>query len=201
MTDKAAARRWEKARFSYEYFRKHIKSKSSPTELSLLDLLFVSNFKGGSATIAEPIATLDKKLVEYSEVLAELVDRYGNVQLKDVDEPELDELVSDGEAFLQMTLNAKLRISGFGPSYASALLNAYLPNVFPILDRRGLNGAEIPSIEANSQGQVKRIERHFGPLIRYYWSWAQENPDRSLENLDQELFVMPLSGVFRPAGS
>ena len=182
---------------SYEYLCQFIKSKSVPSDLSLLDLLLVSNFKGGNASIAEPIVSLEKKLVHYSRTLAGLRERYGDLELKNVSESNLDTLVSDGESFLYMTLHANSRISGFGPSYASALLNAHLPNVFPIIDRRCLSGADIQNVEVNSQGQVKRIERYFGSLIRFYWSYLQRHPDRLLETIDKELFSKRLSKSFR----
>ena len=193
MTDQSAANRWEKARVSYGYLRQFIASKSVPSDLSVLDVLLVSNFKGGNASIAEPTISLNKKLVQYSLALAGLRERYGELELINVPESDLDELVLDGEAFLQITLQEETRISGFGPSYASALLNAHLPNVFPILDRRCLSGAGIKGVEVNSQGQVKRIERYYGSLVRFFWSFLKLHPERSIENIDKELFSKRLS--------
>jgi hypothetical protein len=45
--------RWEKADISYRNYIAYLNRKSSPCELSLIDLLYVSNFKGGSASIQE----------------------------------------------------------------------------------------------------------------------------------------------------
>ena len=46
-------------------------------DLTEVDLLHASNFKGGNASICEPLDTLREKLGVYSKILHEIGDRFG----------------------------------------------------------------------------------------------------------------------------
>tara|TARA_R110002167_G_scaffold134051_7_gene319389 strand:- start:8521 stop:8706 length:186 start_codon:yes stop_codon:yes gene_type:complete len=52
--DKRAEKQWQKSKYSFENYINYISRKKDKYHLSLLDLLYISNFKGGNATINEP---------------------------------------------------------------------------------------------------------------------------------------------------
>ena len=196
--DQRARNQWKKARNSYGYLRTHIREKtdSDRYKLSIIDLVLVSNFKGGSATIAEPVDSLECKLECYEKKLLEIGNDFGDRKLACLTKEELEELITLASEFCQLATTEFTKIDGFGPSFATALLNANFPDLLPILDRRGLNGAEIPDVETNTQGQVRQIESHYPALIRYFHRRVQE-PCMSLKKVDKEIFCRVLRTPFR----
>jgi hypothetical protein len=168
----------------------HVEAKKS-FSLTIVDLLHVSNFKGGNASITEPQPALGEKLQSYSQHLVRLAQRYGQRMLQELSDRELMDVQRDGTDFLLLTQTAATHIRGFGPSYASALLFAHFPNLFPVLDRRVLNGARIP-VQLTSKGQVRDIETHYAKLLQAFHSELRRTPDLSLRDLDKRWFVVPL---------
>jgi len=193
-----ATKQWQKARTPYGYYQTHIRSKSEKHTLTVVDLLFVTNFKGGSATIAEPEKELSEKLAMYSEQLKYILLKCGDRTLGDLNVEDLKDLIQLANAFLKLTKDSKTKIDGFGPSFASALLNAHLPKIIPILDRRGLNGASIPNVKTNSAGQVVDIEEHYGDLIRHIHARLKKNSTETIESIDKELFSSELDNKYKP---
>lgn len=70
--DKKAEARWEMLNISMLNFQNYIKSKKDRCSLSMIGFLYVSNFKGGNASIAEPEKILQEKLHVYQCILNEL---------------------------------------------------------------------------------------------------------------------------------
>jgi hypothetical protein len=198
MINLRAANQWEKARIPYGYYLSHIKSKSPKHSLTVLDLLFVKNFKGGSATIAEPESRLTDKLKQYSKHLGEILEAFGGKELGALGNKDLDALIQKVSTFLGLTRDSKTRIDGFGPSFASALLNAHLPELVPILDRRLLNGCAIAGVETDSQGQVKHIDKHYPDLIRDFHDRLSRDPAATIESIDRSLFAIELDDLYKP---
>ena len=187
-----ALRRWDKARVSYEYAQKYLEQKKHEKySLTIIDLILVSNFKGGSASICEPIASVKIKLLQYSLKLKEIATLFEDKKLSCLSKENLENLAEMGLSFILLTKEIATAIDGFGPSYASALLNIYFPELLPIIDRRVLNGAEIKFIKFNSQKQVINIERHYKDYITYCHDRLQQS-SHSLETLDRELFSYEL---------
>jgi hypothetical protein len=182
---------WDMLNVAMSYFQKHIKEKENKFVLSIVDLLHVSNFKGGNASITEPEEDLAKKLVIYSKKLEEIENLVGNKKLVDLSPGELINLKDIGESFLQLTRQDESRIRGFGPSYASALMFAYFPEVLPVLDRRVLNGAGIDVIY-DSQKQVKNIISYYARLIEAFSEALLSNRALSLRELDKLWFSKAL---------
>lgn len=60
---------WEMLDVAMTHFRSYIKSKPDRFTLSIIDLLHVSNFKGGNASITEPNPGLSTKLRSYEAQL------------------------------------------------------------------------------------------------------------------------------------
>ena len=187
-----ALRRWDKARVSYEYAQKYLEQKKHEKySLTIIDLILVSHFKGGSASICEPIASVKIKLLQYSLKLKEIATLFEDKKLSCLSKENLENLAEMGLSFILLTKEIATAIDGFGPSYASALLNIYFPELLPIIDRRVLNGAEIKFIKFNSQKQVINIERHYKDYITYCHDRLQQS-SHSLETLDRELFSYEL---------
>lgn len=198
--DRGAETRWKRARIAYGYLRDHIaqKPEASRFALSLVDLVLVSNFKGGSATIAETSDSLERKLPRYSKELESIHSKFKGRYLPELDDLEANHLSVLAKEFCELATghNTKTKINGFGPSYASALLNAYFPDLLPILDRRVLNALQVEGVEVNAQGQVVDLLRHYPALIRQVRSLAIER-NCSLEEIDRALFVEPLDERFK----
>jgi len=189
ITDTRAANRWKKLRYAYEYATAHIASKKGNIyAINRIDLVLISNFKGGNASIAEPMNQIDVKLIEYSAELSSIGKEFNKGKLQELEESELSKLCNFASRFLNLTLTERTRIDGFGPSYASALLNIYFPNLLPILDRRVLLAAGAPSIKLNSQKQVYNIEKHYPWLINYSHDQLKENKKLTMSQMDYELF-------------
>jgi hypothetical protein len=185
--------RWEKADISYRNYVAYLRRKPLPYDLSLIDLLYVSNFKGGNASIQEDESRINLKLKKYSDIIRKVAERFGNRNLRDLSEIELKSLQKFSAEFLILVRTDSLfRIDGFGSSYTSALLHFHFPTLIPILDRRVLNGAGI-NAEINAQGQVKEIERYYPELIQYFHRELRNRPEIDLRALDKELFIKPIA--------
>lgn len=194
-----AQNQWKKARTPYRYLSSHIEEKPEGNryKLTLYDLLLVSNFKGGSATIAEDPIRLEQKLEAYGIKLSEIGEQFNERELASLEGGDLERLIILAGDFCKLTKSEETKIDGFGPSFATALLNAYFPDLLPILDKRALNGASLISNQEdiNSQGQVKSIENHYSALIRYFHEHMKER-SKKLHDLDEELFTQELKGPF-----
>jgi hypothetical protein len=172
-------------------FQSYIKSKPDRFALSIVDLLHVSNFKGGNASITEHEPGLSTKLESYEAHLRNIDSIVCGRKLGKLGD-KLEKVKECGVNFLHLTSKeAKTRIRGFGPSYASALLYAFFPDVMPVLDRRILNGAGIPA-RLDLQGQVKEISSYYARLIDAFHKVLSQNEALSLRELDKRWFCMDL---------
>jgi len=182
---------WEKADLSYQNYINYIERKTERFELTLIDLLYVRNFKGGNASIHEQEGSVNVKLKKYSTHLKEIYQEFCDKELKDLSKEELESLKRKVQAFIRLTSDSETAIDGFKSSFASALLHFYFPNLIPILDKRVLNGAGI-NVEKNKQGQVINIERHYSDLIDKFYIYLKNNPTKSLRDYDKECFTKPI---------
>ena len=182
---------WELLNNAMEHYQQYIAQKEKRYELCFIDLLFISNFKGGNASITEPIVTLRQKLDKYEVQLKKIEEQYKNKTLQQLGEGELNKLIELCENLLDLTTKQETKIRGFGPSYASALLSAYFINLIPVLDRRILNGAGI-EVKYDTQKQVKNIKKHYGNLIRACYKELKKRSGLSLRELDREWFTKSL---------
>lgn len=189
ISDTRAANKWKKLRNAYEYATSHILTKKGNIyAIDRIDLVLISNFKGGNASIAEPMNQIEEKLIKYTAELSRIGNEFKKRKLQELDKLELNKLCIFASSFLNLTLTESTRIDGFGPSYASALLNIYFPDLLPILDRRVLLAAGAPNIKMNSQLQVDKIEKHYPWLIRYSQKRLQKNRKLTIGQLDCQLF-------------
>jgi len=183
---------WQMLDEAMSHFQAHIALKKDRCSLTIVDLLHVSNFKGGNASITEPVQSLPRKLKPYESALWEIDKAFSIKELIKLDDGKTSELKLRCKQFLELTRNPNSEIRGFGPSYASALLAAHFPNLIPILDRRALNGAGI-KVDKDSQGQVRNITSHYGDLIDAFRRELLRNPGITLRQLDKRWFSKPLT--------
>lgn len=158
--DKRALQQWNKSNISYNNYLNFISTKSDKFNLTLIDLLYVSNFKGGYATVNEPEEVITEKLVAYGKLFKEINSKFYDRKLCNLDENQTIELINFSEKLIKLTdYKSKNKIDGFSVSFLTTLLHFYFPNLYPILDRRVLNGLKLlTEKDLNSQGQVKNLK-------------------------------------------
>jgi hypothetical protein len=188
VADKRAVQQWDKSDISYTNYSNFISSKSDKFKLTFIDLLYVSNFKGGYATINEPENTITEKLIVYGEIFKAINSKFYNKDLKNLNDFETTELISLADKLLLLTdYRNDNKIDGFSVSFLTTLLHFYFPNLYPILDRRVLNGLElITKVDLNTQGQVKKLNTFYPKLILEF---RQKTENKSIRELDRELFI------------
>ncbi len=179
--------KWEIQNVAMSHFQSHIEGKKDRCSLSIIDLLHVSNFKGGYASITEPEASLPTKLKFYEKGLRNIQNEFNGKTLATLNNGEEEVLIELCNDFLALTQKSESHIRGFGPSYASALLAAHFIELIPVLDRRALNGANI-SVVKDGQGQVKNIAKYYDELINAFSSELRMSSKTTLRELDKEWF-------------
>ena len=187
-TDKRAENQWDKSEISYKNFVNFISTKSDKFKLTLIDLLYVSNFKGGYATINEPEEIITEKLVAYGQLFNEINEKFNNRHLHNLDNTETAELISFSEKLIKLTDNKSgNKIDGFSVSFLTTLLHFSFPNLYPILDRRVLSGLNLidKTKDLDKQGQVKNLKSFYSNLILEF---KQKTRNQTIRELDKELF-------------
>jgi len=191
--DNRASKQWDKACISYNNYQEYLKAKSDRFELTLIDLLYISNFKGGNATINENEAEINKKLGKYSDILKLINHSFALRSISSLLDDECENLLFLIEAAFDLVrTNSIYKIDGFSFSYISALLNAYFPNLVPILDRRLLiNLKLVNSSNVDSQGQIKNIPFFYKNLF-YKTRELMRGNSCSLRELDRIIFIQKI---------
>jgi hypothetical protein len=144
-------KRWNKSRIAYKYYQNYLEEKKDKFAISIVDLLFIKNFKGGNSTINEE-NNLDEKLSFHSEQLSKIGRIFQKKQLKSLLSNELDELKGITEKLFD-SVEKEQSIDGFKTSICSALYNSFFPNLLPIIDRRVLIGTKI--VDENNPSEYK----------------------------------------------
>lgn len=186
--DKRALRQWDKSDISYANYINFIAKKKDKFQLTLLDLLYVSNFKGGYATINEPEAIINIKLKDYGQLFKIINSKFCDKTLRELNNDEVTVLINFSESLIKLTDHkSNNKIDGFSVSFLTTLLHFYFPNLFPILDRRVLNGLGLISEkDLDKQGQVKILKDFYSKLILEF---KQRTSDKTIRKLDRELFI------------
>ena len=177
---------WEMLNVAMSHFQSHIKNKKNRCSLSIVDLLHVSNFKGGNASITEPDNSLPNKLRHYENSLEKIEAQFKGKTLACLNDHEKTQLIDLCKEFLALTQKAESKIRGFGPSYASALLASHFIELIPVLDRRALNGAKI-DVDKDKQGRARNGASHYGELMEAFSVGLQEWK-MTLRELDKKWF-------------
>jgi hypothetical protein len=171
MIDKKAEAQWNKSCISYTNYQNYLYNKDNGEtrfKLTFIDLLYISNFKGGNATINESEAEIDRKLLYYSDFLKRLHTEFELLKLADLNNFQVEKLIALVLDTCRLAVKGNhAKIDGFSTSYLSALLNAYFPKLIPILDRRVLiNLHLVNDNDLDSQAQIKNIINFYSPLIK-----------------------------------
>lgn len=191
MQDKKAETQWRKASISFNNYKKFIESKKNKFDLSLIDLLYISNFKGGNASIHEDDFHINQKLCSYSSQLKLIDENYKNKILAELNNNELQSLIDRVAEICNLT-EGESKIDGFSSSYLSALLNSYFPALIPILDRRILiNLKLVTENDLDSQKQVKNIKSFYSNLILKLANESRIS-GKTIRELDKEYFTKKL---------
>lgn len=199
-TDKHAADNWKRLNQAFINYQRYLDSKVHRFNLSIVDLLYISNFKGGDASITEDSYVITEKLERYSDYLQRIDFGFGKRFLSDIQEcDDLDMLVLLAIEFMKLTDEPKAKISGFRSSYASAMLCAYFPEILPILDHRAINGAQIPANwkKNGSRWEIKDIDENYQEYYELLFyrvhAIAKKNPGLSLREIDFNLFIKEMN--------
>ena len=183
---------WEKSDISLRNYKNFINRKNNKFELSIIDLLYISNFKGGNATVNEDEKILSIKLKKYSEIFIQIDKTFKNQTLSGISNIEYDKLREYIDQILELNQKNETEIDGFKSSFMSALLHSYFPNLIPILDRRVLINLDLVN-EKNlySSKQVKKIEDLYPKLIAKVREISKKT-NRTIREIDKEYFIINL---------
>jgi len=186
--DNRAIRQWNKSDISYVNYSNFISNKPNKFKLTLIDLLYVSNFKGGYATINEPEETITEKLIAYEQLFKKIDKKFNRTKLSNLDKNEVIELIAFSEELIKLTdTKSENKIDGFSVSFLTTLLHFYFPNLYPILDRRVLSGLKlIKEKDLDKQGQVRNMKGFYPTLIEEF---KNRMGNRTIRELDKELFT------------
>ena len=191
--DKKALTQWTKSAISFKNYQDFIVKKTEKFKLSLIDLLYISNFKGGNATINEPEEIINNKLVAYTEILLEINEQFEGFTISTLSDKKLDILILNTLSICKLTeKGCKTKIDGFSVSYLSALLNVYFPKLIPILDRRVLiNLSLVTKADIDKNGQIKEILKFYEPLILKFSELCKKEK-LTIREIDRNLFTTKL---------
>jgi hypothetical protein len=185
-TNKRATTSWENANLAFILYQDYIASKADRFVLSATDLMYISNFKGGNASVSGTTSEITQKLDPYSGILEKIDRAFGDRSLSNLSNQEVDSLVAlCAESFSILDAN---RIKGFSHSYWSAMLCAYFPALLPILDRWIVANLGIPHA-IDSQGQVKDLQQHYSEVVRRFHHLLSKEQGLSIRELDKQLFI------------
>ena len=187
-TDSRALQKWHKSEISYINYANFISNKKEKFKLSIIDLLYVLNFKGGYATINEPEELILEKLKPYGQLFNEINTKFDSKKLHRLDNIETNELTYFADKLLKLTdVKSVNKIDGFSVSFLTTLLHFYFPNLYPILDRRVLKGLKlITDQDLDTQGQVKNLKNFYSKLILEF---REKTEQKTIRELDKELFI------------
>lgn len=186
MPSNRAITNWKNANLAFILYQDYIASKADRFVLSATDLMYISNFKGGNASVSGTTSEIAQKLDPYSGILEKIDRTFGYRSLSSLSNQEIDSLVAlCAESFSILDAN---RIKGFSHSYWSAMLCAYFPALLPILDRWIVTNLGIPN-EKDSQGQVKDLQQHYPEVIRRFHQRLLKEQGLSVRELDKRLFI------------
>jgi hypothetical protein len=186
--DKGAEKRWIKADNSFQNYYDYLGKKANKFELTFIDLLYIANFKGGNATIRGSEKTINDKLRSYSKKIIDIEYKFNSDKLAALNKRKLNKLVKLISKLLELTHKDKIsKIDGFSVSYLSALLNAYFPELIPIIDRRVLYNLNIL--------RKKKIsidyEKYYARLLRKVAAISQQK-NKTIREIDKEYFIKKL---------
>lgn len=183
---------WKKSEISLRNYQNYINRKKDKFHLTIIDLLYISNFKGGNATINEGEHDLKEKLENYSELFIHIEDKFKNQTLAQTTNFDFEKLIEYIKKLLKLCHTKETAIDGFKASFLSALLHSYFPNLIPILDRRLLiNLNLVQQTDLQKNGQVKKIDS-FYPILLAKIREISKLKKKTVRQIDKEYFIIKL---------
>ncbi len=176
---------WENANRAFILYQDYLHGKPDRFVLSVTDLMYISNFKGGNASVSGTTPEIERKLESYSAILRRIDEAFRDRSLRDLLPTEVESLIA--LCIESFTILDDQRIKGFSHSYWSAMLCAFFPSLLPILDRWIVTNLGIPH-EKDSQGQVKNLQQHYPEVIRHFYKLTKSE-GISIRELDKRLFI------------
>lgn len=188
MIDKRAKSRWERLNIAFENYILFIEEKEDKYKINYIDLLHVSNFKGGNSSITENISSVENKLLYHSDLMKSIDEKIHPLKLGKLDDKQFYSLLNYVDKIIDLTKEPITSIKGFGISHFSALYHAHFPDLIPILDRRLLYNSKIISYNSKS-GPIKNIENYYSKLIE--WTRQESCKDgMGLRQIDKKYFII-----------
>ena len=183
---------WMKSDISLNNYQNYLNRKADRFELTIVDLLYISNFKGGNATINEEEKELNIKLKSYSDIFVQIDNAFKNQTLEQLNDTEFEYLVDKIKVIIQLCQAKGTAIDGFKSSFLSALLHSYFPDLIPILDRRLLiNLNLVKATDLQKSRQVNKIEIFYPMLITTIRNLCKSNR-QTIRQIDKEYFIKKL---------
>lgn len=194
--DTKALRQWNKSSISYENYQDFLDKKKDRYKLTIIDLFYISNFKGGNATINEPEKVILKKLINYSNLLFNIKSHFEEKKLVELNKSEIEILITNVNKILELAGKTnENKIDGFGISFLTALMNSYFPNLIPILDRRVIiNLGLVSTLDIYKSGQIKNIEKFYPKLIKVTAKNCRKH-NLTLREFDQKTFAVKFTTI------
>lgn len=183
---------WEKSDISLVNYQNYLGRKVDKFELTIMDLLYISNFKGGNATINEEEEILNIKLKRYSSILKQIDNTFKKQTLAQITNADFEKLYDCINRILKLCHLEETKIDGFKSSFLSALLHSYFPDLIPILDRRLLINLElVQSTDLLKSRQINKIENFYHILITKIREISQSE-NKKIRAIDKEYFTKKL---------
>lgn len=191
---------WEKSRNAYNNYEDYIvrnRKLFQKHTLTLIDLFYVKNFKGGSAVFGDSENSINQKLKKYASVLDEIESRFGEkANIKTLDDSQLSNLKSFGVEFISLEDNIEFKIKGLSTSFCTTILHFHFPNLYPIMDRRVLINSEIVTSkekEVDTQGQVIKMKAYYERLI----DKVRDSDFKTINDFDKHFFSLNTANDFK----
>ena len=180
---------WTKSAISLNNYQKYLNRKPDKFQLTIVDLLYISNFKGGNATINVEEELLNVKLKSYSCILIQIDNTFKKQTLAQISNSDFEKLIDYIKNILRLCQTEETTIDGFKSSFLSALLHSYFPNLIPILDRRLLKNLNlIQSTDLHKSKQVKKIETFYPNLISKIRDLCKSS-NQTIRQIGKEYFI------------
>lgn len=188
--------RWAGADDTLENYSAYVKNrKEGLFDVGYMDLLFVSNYKGGNSVIAGSSEEVYKCLHPHRERLHLIERTFADKTLQSLNTGEGGELEMLASLMAEAFEDCKAdesSVKGFGTAKCSALYHLHFPKLIPVIDRRVLINRRSPNLKFDGN-QVKDLHTHYKQLLETIHKDLQgENPYKSLRDWDKKFFTLPI---------
>lgn len=189
--------RWTGAANTLKNYETYIKTRGvNIFDIGYIDLLFVSNYKGGNSTIGGSSEDVYKRLHPHRERLAlikrEFANNSNNYSLASLSADKKGNLKNLSNLMADAFNDCKAEnscIKGFGTAYCSALYHLHFPDLIPVIDRRVLINGGFERLTFIGT-QVKDLHIHYdGLLERIHADLDIQGLYKSMRDWDKDFFT------------